>query len=711
MVFHETNADLSKKPKHKHHHKGAKVAEGEAKDEAAAATPAPNQHHNKHHKKSDGEDAAVPRQHQQDSEGPAAKHAKHNHHNGGKRHHGAASEAGDGAPRQHQQDDDLPLPPAADKVGAPLAKHHHNKHKKKHEDGGAAPTDEVAPTTPKKGEEDVVGGDGGGETVAAGKPHHGGHRHHNATDAHPAAKHKDHKRQHLHVQDSNGGITSSDAPVEAAATHAPQQQQGGTVALASRLLMGKGNVNIARQGGDGNRTLPPHAPTSLGDYAPSDFNNIDYDVAVERYENDYVKQVLKADIEQSSNRFTDYEERPNNGVLLPTGNVDDLLERFGVEQGGVVGWCDPQDADFRADTDDACMQYLTHLPNMLSIKPMASILSTGRTIKFKVFYRHNHTQAVIKVSQKKFVLEPSSEVMAFHTDRVLGILRVPPAAWAPLPVDFLKAAAASMDAFYVQWFQKFVLDYEQVKPLKSTNCFVGRGKRASSGGCLNVSIQLWLADVHPAEESSVSPPRKYRAALELLNTSSDDSKAARHAEAAKDLASRSGFRLAVGELANQFLFDFIIGNSDRWFGHNSFALGGCSSEKCFDDYRKRPWMQSRSSARLAFIDQGSSFYGRSGPEMNPFTKNVGSLCRFNAATASRLLEMIPPGPAGLEAGGKTPQKPGYALYKHVKDRLPKGIFYVASSYLLKAAGTRAERVAKQVRDCLSNFTKSDVLYF
>ena len=74
----------------------------------------------------------------------------------------------------------------------------------------------------------------------------------------------------------------SNAPVEAAATHAPKQQQGGTLALASRLLIGKGS-----------------AITSLH----------------------YVKQVLKADIEQSSNRFTDYEERPNNGVLLPTGNV------------------------------------------------------------------------------------------------------------------------------------------------------------------------------------------------------------------------------------------------------------------------------------------------------------------------------------------------------------------------------------------------------
>ena len=103
----------------------------------------------------------------------------------------------------------------------------------------------------------------------------------------------------------------SNAPVEAAATHAPKQQQGGTLALASRLLIGKGSAITSL-----------HAPTSFGDYASSDFNNIDYDVAVERYENDYVKQVLKADIEQSSNRFTDYEERPNNGVLLPTGNVE-----------------------------------------------------------------------------------------------------------------------------------------------------------------------------------------------------------------------------------------------------------------------------------------------------------------------------------------------------------------------------------------------------
>ena len=717
MVFHQQDAAAkgaaANKAHHKHRHpkdKKEKKGGAAAEDDNAAADPTTHLKH--HNSKKGGKKEAVAteaKQHHRQDDAPAteAPNKKHRHHKK------AAAGDTDGEedanavgviPHGGGVAKDSHLLDAAHAT-LPTKKEHRRHHRGTHAstaDGSGGDATTVAPA------------DGDDSTTK------GAHHKHNHNKKVP------HHKQDDEVSNVGGGGGGSSFASEAPIKARTMKPSALNASLASHLLRRKKNIQDANADDD---TVAAEEEVFKNDmYKREDFNKMSFDDAVTLYNDDYVKKVLSTEIEQSSNRFTDYEERGNHGVLLPTLSPSDLLSRFNVGPAVVGndnatttnGWCDPQDADFNEVSDEACIRYLLDIRNMLSIKPMASILSTGRTIKFKIYYRHNHTQAVMKVGQKKFILEPSSEVMAFHTDRVLGFNRVPPVAWAPVPIDFLKAGAASMDAFYAQWFQKFVLSFDQAKPLITPNCYIGEGEKASVAGCLNVSLQLWMADVHVAEDTIVNPPRKYRAALELYNSAEsvgvngggvgDASKLAKMEEAKKSLASPK-FHYAVGELANQFLFDFIIGNSDRWFGHNSFALGGCESDVCSKSYASKPWTKSRSSARLAYIDQGSSFYGRSGPEMNPFTKNVGTLCRFNSHTAQNLLDIIVAAPAEMEAGGKAAQKPGYALYKRVKDRLPKGIFYVASSYLLKAAGSRAERAAKQIRDCLSNFTRSDVMYF
>lgn len=73
----------------------------------------------------------------------------------------------------------------------------------------------------------------------------------------------------------------------------------------------------------------------------------------------------------------------------------------------------------------------------------------------KIQYAHNNIEAIVKISQRKFVFEAASEYMAFVVDRSIGFNRVPTTIYTLLPLNFLRVAAA-YSALYSQWFNRYV---------------------------------------------------------------------------------------------------------------------------------------------------------------------------------------------------------------------------------------------------------------
>eukprot|EP00672_Neobodo_designis_P003800 CAMPEP_0174881856 /NCGR_PEP_ID=MMETSP1114-20130205/84469_1 /TAXON_ID=312471 /ORGANISM="Neobodo designis, Strain CCAP 1951/1" /LENGTH=699 /DNA_ID=CAMNT_0016117253 /DNA_START=84 /DNA_END=2182 /DNA_ORIENTATION=- len=426
------------------------------------------------------------------------------------------------------------------------------------------------------------------------------------------------------------------------------------------------------------------------------FSEMTYDDAVKAY-NENIATDIGTRVNQSSISFIDIVEDKHAGIRLPDTPI---VAKSPYAPSSPNPQCDPLDNRFTPESDAACRAYLSDPANWESVKPMSSILSTGRTIKFRVFLR-NGAAAVMKVPQNKFVLEPSSEVEAYETDRMLGFNRVPPVAWVSFPLKYLQAACGSKvlpagtrqlpqehqrKAFYSQWFQKFVVEYKQ-------SAAALHHDHATKEQMLYVSLQIWMKDVHNADETALRPPPNYRSLMRADKPFPNDAS--------------NWTRAGVAELSDVSLFDFIIGNTDRWFGHNSFAFGGCDAAtrpppRCHNP--PEPGKTIKGTPMYAFIDQGSSFY-RSGPpdqtlyygsKSNP---TVDDLCRFRKSTAEAIVAV-----ARLKDGRKD-------YYAEMQARLPRGIFAIGSKYLVKAGRTRLEHLAKMIEGCLEKHPREDVLYF
>eukprot|EP00759_Apiculatamorpha_spiralis_P027821 PhF_6_TR30533/c0_g1_i1/m.44786 len=400
---------------------------------------------------------------------------------------------------------------------------------------------------------------------------------------------------------------------------------------------------------------------------------INYDEAIKRWVS-FLSVNLTEKLEQSSNYFIDIHEQKGEGIEIP---MEEGLDRFQQTKDGLSDVtnplpCDPSNADFTPDRDEKCCEYLRDLRNIKSVKVMSSILDTGRTIKFRVFYKHLNLQAIMKVPQKKFYYEPGSEVLAFHTDRALALNRVPPTAWVMFPIDWLKAAAALHDAFYCRWLLQFVFEYQHVRPL------------IKDGSYLGISLQIWMFDVHYAEETILQPIHNVQSYF--------------HARMTHKWANFSTMKnRTIWEMSNMYIFDFIIGNTDRGMGHNLFVFGGCDPTKADTPCPDAAHTQ-KATPRIAMIDQGSSFYHRDAPKKNPYNKKTHALCRFERTMAEKLLELK----------GKT-------LLEQVKARIKKnrdsGVWALTDEVNMKEAQLRLDKLATDVDHCIEHYGKETTFFF
>ena len=668
--------------------------------------------HNKHHKHEHAEERKVEEKHEaSDADHTAHQNPQHHHKKGHQEHVG-----GEGKPQHHHQKHHGETSGSTDKAAAVDADHHphhkvvHHHHQKKHgADLGASSDSDAnhhAPTA------------AAGSGSAAQEDHH-----------HPHGKHHKKHHGHEHRAVAEQAVAHHEGASDSSHHEGSKAQEGLLEPVTPAPTKKSKRAKLFEK----RRAFGTESHEKMV------FANMSFIEALEMYEG-FMKTPPSERLEQSSAHFKDIREKANFGIRLPTtksllsalavyekgeGPMEDSEAKSDAASAGSGGDakseeesstaiyatdCDASDADYTLERDEKCQQYMRDPLNWLSVKPMSSILNTGRTIKFKVFFKQGNLSAVMKVSQKKFALEPASEVMAFHTDRLLKLFRVPPTVWVPFPVSFLKAGCATMDAFYSHWFQKFSLDYETTKELqRAANPLMYDLKT------MNVSLQIWMNDVHDADETILNPPSDYAKYLTVHSGVGDGASPTSDVDWATQPTIRN---ITIRELVNEFLFDYIIDNTDRWFGHNSFAVGGCLGAG--DDLNKtaeerqayygtaksrclppaQQWKRSKIAPRFAFIDQGSSFYRRSPPDANPFTKKDSSqnLCRFSRAVTQAILGFI-------DSTGKN------TFSTVMKKQLPSGIFNLASKTLLKASGKRLEDLAAHIKSCIERYGEPNVLFF
>lgn len=398
--------------------------------------------------------------------------------------------------------------------------------------------------------------------------------------------------------------------------------------------------------------------------------NISYNDALELYNENQGVEVHE-DIKQPTKGFVDVPEHPDHGVLLPHDPSQVVRE----EQ-----WraCDQRDAEFTLERDSLCQQYLSNLNNMRSIKALSAILKRGRTIKYKIFYHHNNIEAIVKVSQNKFVFEPVSEYLAFALDRELNLTRTPTTAYVPLPLEYMKAASAIVSPFFSQWFRYFIMDYDYTKRF-----FVPCIQGESNKHCSLVTIQLWMKDLHSALYSTLAVPYEY-----------DEHFARKYYNpvGARRWPPKPPRLRAIGDLNIRFIFDFLMGNTDRGMNdHNNFVYGGCdSTTRCAPEPEED---RLKGVPKYAFIDHGSSFYSKKEPEDNPFTGNASDvmICRYRRSTYETLKRYLPTG------AEKEP------LIASIRPKLPKHLFRIVSVHTFQQTQVRLEKVVSVIDACVAKY--------
>lgn len=419
-------------------------------------------------------------------------------------------------------------------------------------------------------------------------------------------------------------------------------------------------------------------PDDSTDPPDPEINRFSYENALALFDkNQNVSLPKEQDPKQPTNGYYDVNELPDHGVVLPH-DPHKATAHLHVH-------CDPSNTSFSLERDRLCQAYLSNLHNMRSIKAMSSILDTGRTIKFKVYYHNGNLSGIVKVSQNKFFFESASEYLAYLVDRVLHLHHVPPTAYVPLPLDYMRAAAGVVSPFYSQWFNLFIPNYDYTRE-NFVECDGDRGRK-----CSLTAIQLWMFDVHSTVMSN----------LRLPHHKLDDRVVEKYyiPQSGHHWPPQPRRHFSISELCDRFIFDFLIGNTDRGMNdHNNFVYGGCDkSTSC----KPRPRaLRTRYPAKYAFIDHGSSFHSHKEPEGNAFTGNATKMCRFRRSTYQTLKKFA------RKSGTDPHARP---FIEAIKPLLPKGVFNVVRKSIFKKMQDRIDKLVEQADACIGKFGEDDVL--
>eukprot|EP00744_Colponema_vietnamica_P015116 GILI01021182.1.p1 GENE.GILI01021182.1~~GILI01021182.1.p1 ORF type:complete len:341 (+),score=52.21 GILI01021182.1:148-1023(+) len=288
----------------------------------------------------------------------------------------------------------------------------------------------------------------------------------------------------------------------------------------------------------------------------------------------------------------------------------------------------------------------------------------------------------------------------------------------------MRAASASVGAFFSQWFELFIPEYKYTQgnlvtcpPDTPYQTFLlshppeTRNKaeiHSYETKCSQVAIQLWMKDVHSALDSFLAVPhdysdkfaKKYMRPFRTLNESNTLHSSHKYA-----WPPTKPYRLqALGDLCDRMIFDFLIGNTDRGMNdHNNFVYGGCDDST--DCKQPPPEGRLKSKPKYAFIDHGSSFYSHKEPEGNPFTGNQTMICRYRKATYEKLWYFHRDNDEGYIKDFPDDSRP---FIHFTRSSLPKGLFNVIHLSVFKMVQDRLQKVVRIVDDCIDLFGEDAV---
>ena len=345
--------------------------------------------------------------------------------------------------------------------------------------------------------------------------------------------------------------------------------------------------------------------------------------------------------------------------------------------------CYPTITDFTDEVDEKCGAYLSNVSNIRTIKVMAAPFLFARTVKFHVHYHEPGIRAVLKVSQDGFLFEPHSEWMAWRVDRLMNIRRVPPTHWIDIPMRMLEdAIAAGNDTALTDWTNTAFVHHSQKTKRVHRDPDTGQDM-------LGCSVQLWMADVHQLDLSIFAMP--YKRWVEWYTPGKKPPKNANQTS-------------AMPSLAEQVIYDYILGNDDRRTNKNCYVAGGCRYQ-C-----RRPDGDDQSHLgppTLLYIDQGKAFYMRDDPP-NPLSDPNNTYCKLPRHMYRTCVRFSANNTDG-KVSSKAPKALRTTLFHRLRDSTPEHIYRLVGDSQVKYCQRRLEAFLKHVHWCIDKYGEDRVL--
>ena len=344
--------------------------------------------------------------------------------------------------------------------------------------------------------------------------------------------------------------------------------------------------------------------------------------------------------------------------------------------------CYPTITQFTDELDARCGAYLSNISNIRTVTIMAAPFLFARTVKFHVHYHESGIRAVLKVSQDGFLFEPSSEWLAWHTDRLMGIRKVPPSTWIEMPLVQLEAAIANTnDTGLIEWATSAFVHHSN----KTKRLYQNPVTNQTMVGCFG---QLWMADVHQLDLSVFAMP--YKRWITWYTPGKKGPSDRHQAE-------------VMPQLAEQAVYDYVLGNDDRRTNKNCYVAGGCKYQ-C-----RRPGEDTLSHLgppTLLYIDQGKAFY-MSGEPPNPLSEPNNTFCMF----PRRIYDVCVRFSSNTSTGKVSSKAPAHlrtTLFHRLKDTSPKQIYGLVGDSHVKYTQRRLEQLLQHVAMCVQKYGEQRV---
>uniref|UniRef100_A0A7S1IBH9 1-phosphatidylinositol 4-kinase n=1 Tax=Eutreptiella gymnastica TaxID=73025 RepID=A0A7S1IBH9_9EUGL len=153
------------------------------------------------------------------------------------------------------------------------------------------------------------------------------------------------------------------------------------------------------------------------------------------------------------------------------------------------------------------------------------------------------------------------------------------------------------------------------------------------------------------------------------------------------------------EVSDLMVFDYILCNTDRRVTKNNYAIRSCIKNCRPQDPQPKP-----GHPMFVHIDQGSSFYKKTGPEGNPLTgipDRPNRFCRgFRKTTAKRVIDM------------SSKKSRHHTLWDNLKKRVPDHIIKHVGRDHVKAAQDRLDLLAQHLTEtCPKHFSEEEIHMF